>query len=145
MQWIADFLLESSICACHLLHHGFGEQTRQYCCKVCCPVGGFSPRPGGAGRCFSVRAFFYVNGNSFIRTAAFLERLPFLWQVFVFTEQSFVIFSELLSSFGLALAAVLVLSLLVLGNVGVVLLVCLTVVSDWACQGSAVARRRGLG
>lgn len=47
----------------------------------------------------------------------------------MFTEQSFVIYGELLSSFGLALAAVLVLSLLVLGNIGMVVLVCLTVVS----------------
>lgn len=51
-------------------------------------------------------------------------------QVFVFTEQFVVIYDELLVSFGLALVAVLALSLLVLGKVTVVLLVCFTVVSN---------------
>ena len=48
----------------------------------------------------------------------------------MFTEQFVVIYDELLVSFGLALVAVLALSLLVLGKVAVVLLVCLTVVSN---------------
>lgn len=50
--------------------------------------------------------------------------------MFVFAEQFVVIYDELLVSFGLALVAVLALSLLVLGKVTVVLLVCLTVVRD---------------
>eukprot|EP00903_Cladosiphon_okamuranus_P022061 g20288.t1 len=48
--------------------------------------------------------------------------------VFVFIEQDVVIYDELLTSFGLALVAVLALSLLVLGKVSVVLLVCFTLV-----------------
>ena len=48
----------------------------------------------------------------------------------MFAEQFVVIYDELLISFGLALVAVLALSLLVLGKVAVVLLVCLTVVRD---------------
>ncbi|CAM9899558.1 unnamed protein product, partial [Ectocarpus sp. 12 AP-2014] len=48
--------------------------------------------------------------------------------MFLFAEQHVVIYNELLSSFGLALLAVLVLSLFVLGKVTVVLLVCLTLV-----------------
>ena len=50
--------------------------------------------------------------------------------VFVFTEQFLVIFDELIENFILALAAVAVLSLLILGNVGVVVLVCVSVVSE---------------
>ena len=49
--------------------------------------------------------------------------------VFVFVEQFLVIYDELIENFILALAAVVVLSLLVLGKVGVVVLVCFTVVS----------------
>ncbi|CAN0269125.1 unnamed protein product, partial [Ascophyllum nodosum] len=48
--------------------------------------------------------------------------------VFVFVEQFLVIYDELIENFILALAAVVVLSLLVLGKVGVVVLVCFTVV-----------------
>ncbi|CAM9459401.1 unnamed protein product [Scytosiphon promiscuus] len=47
--------------------------------------------------------------------------------VFIFTEQFAVIIEELLTSFGLALVAVLALSLFVLGKVTVVALVCITV------------------
>ncbi|CAN0043144.1 unnamed protein product, partial [Hapterophycus canaliculatus] len=47
--------------------------------------------------------------------------------VFVFTEQYLVIIDELLTSFGLALVAVLILSLFVLGKITVVFLVCFTV------------------
>ncbi|CAM9198844.1 unnamed protein product, partial [Ectocarpus sp. 12 AP-2014] len=58
-----------------------------------------------------------------------LDPQPFAFAgVFVFSEQFIVIFGELMSSFGLALLAVLVLSLLVLGKVTVVLLVCVTLV-----------------
>lgn len=60
----------------------------------------------------------------------------------MFTEQSFVIYNELISSFGLALAAVLVLSLLVLGKVGVVVLVCLTVVSEQAREVIGDAKKK---
>ncbi|CAM9506157.1 unnamed protein product [Ectocarpus sp. 12 AP-2014] len=58
-----------------------------------------------------------------------LDPQPFAYSgVFVFSEQFVVIYNELLSSFGLALLAVLVLSLFVLGKVTIVLLVCLTLV-----------------
>lgn len=67
--------------------------------------------------------------NSFIRTFLPTTTQIFVLQVFVFYEEGLVIYKELLSSFGLALAAVLILSLVVLGKVGVVLLVCLTLVS----------------
>ncbi|CAM9737467.1 unnamed protein product [Ectocarpus sp. 13 AM-2016] len=54
---------------------------------------------------------------------------PFAYSaVFGFSEQYLVIYNELLSSFGLALLAVLVLSLFVLGKVTIVLLICLTLV-----------------
>eukprot|EP00752_Nemacystus_decipiens_P008590 g7670.t1 len=57
-----------------------------------------------------------------------LDPKPFAFSgVFVFSESFVVIYKELLTSFGLALVAVLALSLLVLGKVTVVLLVCLTV------------------
>ena len=49
--------------------------------------------------------------------------------VFVFTEQFLVIYDELIGNFILALIAVAVLSLLILGNVGVVVLICFSVVS----------------
>ena len=49
--------------------------------------------------------------------------------MFVFVEQFLVIYDELIENFILALAAVAVLSILVLGKVGVVVLVCFTVVS----------------
>lgn len=49
-------------------------------------------------------------------------------QGFVITEQYLLLFDELLISFGLALVAVLVLSLFVLGKITVVALVCVTVV-----------------
>ncbi|CAM9260832.1 unnamed protein product [Ectocarpus sp. 13 AM-2016] len=56
-----------------------------------------------------------------------LDPQPFAYSdMFLFAEQYLVIYNELLSSFGLALLAVLVLSLFVLGKVTVVLLVCLT-------------------
>ncbi|CAM9472679.1 unnamed protein product, partial [Ascophyllum nodosum] len=48
--------------------------------------------------------------------------------VFVFTEQFLVIYDELIGNFILALIAVAVLSLLILGNVGVVVLICFSVV-----------------
>ncbi|CAN0008284.1 unnamed protein product [Ectocarpus sp. 12 AP-2014] len=58
-----------------------------------------------------------------------LDPQPFAYSaVFLFSEQYVVIYNELLSSFGLALLAVLVLSLFVLGKVTVVLLVCVTLV-----------------
>ncbi|CAN0510355.1 unnamed protein product [Ectocarpus sp. 12 AP-2014] len=58
-----------------------------------------------------------------------LDPQPFAYSgVFVFSEQFVVIYNELLSSFGLALLAVLALSLFVLGKVTIVLLVCLTLV-----------------
>ena len=53
--------------------------------------------------------------------------------VFVFTEQFLVIYDELIENFILALVAVAVLSLLILGNVGVVVLVCVSVVSERKC------------
>ncbi|CAM9359742.1 unnamed protein product, partial [Ectocarpus fasciculatus] len=58
-----------------------------------------------------------------------LDPQPFAYsEVFGFSEQYLVIYNELLSSFGLALLAVLALSLFVLGKVTIVLLVCLTLV-----------------
>ncbi|CAM9472608.1 unnamed protein product [Ascophyllum nodosum] len=48
--------------------------------------------------------------------------------VFVFTEQFLVIYDELIENFILALVAVAVLSLLILGNVGMVVLICVSVV-----------------
>ncbi|CAN0424969.1 unnamed protein product, partial [Ectocarpus sp. 8 AP-2014] len=52
-----------------------------------------------------------------------LDPQPFAYSdMFLFAEQYLVIYDELLSSFGLALLAVLVLSLFVLGKVTVVLL-----------------------
>ncbi|CBJ26534.1 conserved unknown protein [Ectocarpus siliculosus] len=58
-----------------------------------------------------------------------LDPQPFAYSaVFLFSEQYVVIYNELLSSFGLALLAVLVLSLFVLGKVTVVLLVCVTLI-----------------
>ena len=67
--------------------------------------------------------------NAPLATGFIVRRLCCLGiQVFVFTEQFVVIYNELLVSFGLALVAVLALSLLVLGKVAVVLLVCTTVV-----------------
>ncbi|CAM9128130.1 unnamed protein product [Ectocarpus sp. 8 AP-2014] len=56
-----------------------------------------------------------------------LDPAPFAYsEVFVSSEQFVVIYGELMSSFGLALAAVFALSLLVLGKVAVVVLVCVT-------------------
>lgn len=49
------------------------------------------------------------------------------------TKQYLVIYDELIMNFVLALAAVAVLSLLVLGRIGVVAVVCLTVVSSGCC------------
>ncbi|CAM9835466.1 unnamed protein product [Ectocarpus sp. 12 AP-2014] len=58
-----------------------------------------------------------------------LDPQPFAHSdVFGFTEQYLVIYDELLASFGLALLAVLVLSLFVLGKVAIVVLVCVTLV-----------------
>ncbi|CBN79517.1 conserved unknown protein [Ectocarpus siliculosus] len=58
-----------------------------------------------------------------------LDPAPFAYsEVFVSSEQFVVIYGELMSSFGLALAAVFALSLLVLGKVAVVVLVCVTLV-----------------
>ncbi|CBJ26527.1 conserved unknown protein [Ectocarpus siliculosus] len=58
-----------------------------------------------------------------------LDPQPFAYSdVFGFTEQYLVIYDELLASFGLALLAVLILSLFVLGKVAIVVLVCVTLV-----------------
>ncbi|CAN0203161.1 unnamed protein product [Ascophyllum nodosum] len=57
-----------------------------------------------------------------------LEPEPFAFtQIFVLTEQFLVIYDELIINFILALAAVAVLSLLILGKIGVIALVCFTV------------------
>ncbi|CAM9850692.1 unnamed protein product, partial [Ectocarpus sp. 12 AP-2014] len=57
-----------------------------------------------------------------------LDPQPFAHSdVFGFTEQYLVIYDELLASFGLALLAVLVLSLFVLGKVAIVVLVCVII------------------
>ncbi|CAN0336892.1 unnamed protein product [Ascophyllum nodosum] len=53
---------------------------------------------------------------------------PFAFtQVFVLNEQFLVIYDELITNFILALVAVAILSLLILGKIGIVVLVCLTV------------------
>lgn len=68
-----------------------------------------------------------------------LDPQPFGYSgMFVFIEQFLVIYDELIMNFILALVAVAILSLLVLGKVFIVILICLTVVSDGVCC-SAVA------
>lgn len=58
-----------------------------------------------------------------------LDPEPFGYSgIFIFTEQFLVIYEELIINFILALVAVAVLSLFILGKVGVVALVCFTVV-----------------
>ena len=58
-----------------------------------------------------------------------LEPEPFGYsEIFVFTEQFLVIYQELILNFALALAAVGILSIFVLGKLAIVALVCLTVV-----------------
>lgn len=58
-----------------------------------------------------------------------LDPEPFGYSgIFVFTEQFLVIYEELIINFILALVAVAVLSLFILGKIGVVALVCFTVV-----------------
>lgn len=58
-----------------------------------------------------------------------LDPQPFGFSsTFVFTEQYLVLYEELIGSFTLALVAVVILSLLVLGKVAVVILICVTVV-----------------
>lgn len=59
-----------------------------------------------------------------------LEPEPFGFSgIFVFTEQYLVIYDELIFNFILALVAVAVLSVCILGRIAVVMLVCATVVS----------------
>eukprot|EP00903_Cladosiphon_okamuranus_P015713 g14505.t1 len=69
-----------------------------------------------------------LKGSRDVVEQSALDPKPFAFSgVFVFAEQFVVIYDELLTSFGLALVAVLALSLFVLGKVAVVLLVCVTV------------------
>ena len=58
-----------------------------------------------------------------------LDPEPFGYsEIFVFTEQFLVMYQELISNFALALIAVGVLSVFILGNLAIVALVCVTVV-----------------
>lgn len=58
-----------------------------------------------------------------------LDPEPFGYsEIFVFTEQFLVMYRELISNFALALIAVGVLSVFILGNLAIVALVCVTVV-----------------
>ena len=62
-----------------------------------------------------------------------LDPAPFGFSsVFVFTEQFLVIYDELILNFVLALVAVAVLSLFILGDVAMVALICFTVVSRFS-------------
>lgn len=58
-----------------------------------------------------------------------LDPEPFGYsEIFVFTEQFLVMYQELISNFVLALIAVAVLSIFILGKLAIVALVCVTVV-----------------
>lgn len=65
-----------------------------------------------------------------------LDPQPFGFStVFLFTEQYLVLYDELIMNFVLALVAVAVLSVFVLGKIAIVALICFTVVRSRYCSG----------